>query len=121
MKNHENDSPLKNPDLWIYLDEPIHEYSFDVDLTNYTGAGKKLVVYYMDECRNAGNIAVFKPVHVVVEDPEGNPMDDYYIIGETPVIVLPDDVPKHPDPDFGFSNWEIVPPGDNPPGGGDPI
>ena len=70
---------------------------FDVDLTNYTGAGKKLVVYYMDECRNAGNIAVFKPVHVVVEDPEGNPMDDYYIIGETPVIVLPDDVPKHPD------------------------
>ncbi len=116
-----NDSPLENPDLWIYLDEPIHEYSFDVDLTNYTGAGKKLVVYYMDECRNAGNIAVFKPVHVVVEDPEGNPIDDYYIIGETPVIVLPDDVPKHPDPDFGFSNWEIVPPGDNPPGGGDPI
>ena len=118
----QTDSPLTNPDLWVYLDEPVHEYEIDIDLTEYTGKGKKLVVYYMDECKNSGEIAVFKPVHVIVEGPGKEPIDDYYIIGETPVIVLPDDVPEHGDPDYEFSNWEIVPPGDdNPPGSGDPI
>lgn len=117
----DENNPIQHPDLWVYLDEPVHEYSIDVDLEQYFGQGKKIVVYYMDECRNNGNKAIFKPIHVKVQDDDKNDIDDYYIIGETPVIVLPDDVPEHPDPDFEFSNWEIVPPGDNPPGGGDPI
>ena len=116
-------NPIIHPELWIYLDEPVHQTSFDIDLTEYVGPGKSVVVYYMDECRNPGSKAVFKPIHVVVEDSDGDPIDDYYIIGETPVVILPDDVPEYPgeDPDYEFSNWEIIPPGDNPPGGGDPI
>ncbi|MDE5995314.1 MAG: InlB B-repeat-containing protein, partial [Eubacterium sp.] len=119
--NEDNPTLPGNEDLWIYLDEPVHEYSIDVDLSQYFNAGGKIVVYYMDECRNAGQKAVFKPINVKVQDEDGNDLDDYYIIGETPVIVLPDDVPDSKDPDFEFSNWEIVPPGDTPPGGGDPI
>ncbi|MDE6111167.1 MAG: InlB B-repeat-containing protein, partial [Eubacterium sp.] len=117
----ENPTLPGNEDLWIYLDEPVHEYSIDVDLSQYFNAGGKIVVYYMDECRNAGQKAVFKPINVKVQDEDGNDLDDYYIIGETPVIVLPDETPESKKPDFEFSNWEIVPPGDTPPGGGDPI
>ncbi len=98
---------------WIYLDEPIHSHSFDVNISEYVGANRNLVIIYKDECGNGGNKAVFKPVHVVVKDNEDNEIDDYYVIGREPIIVLPDEVPEIDDPDFEFSHWGVEDP-DNP-------
>ncbi len=84
---------------------------------------KPIVVWVKDECGNIGNKAVFQPTRVVVQDPEGNTVDEYYVIGDVviddptnpdkkpedkPIIVLPDpdggDIPSETD-DGEFSGW----------------
>ncbi|MCI8608370.1 MAG: InlB B-repeat-containing protein, partial [Firmicutes bacterium] len=96
---------------WIYLDEAQHSYAFDYEITNT----EPLAVWVKDECKNVGNKAVFQPIHVVVEDVDGNPLDDYYVLDE-PIVVLPDDIPESSDPDDSFSGW-VIPGGNTPPGG----
>ena len=109
----DSEDPRNNPDLWIYLDEPVHEYTIDVDLMDYVGQGKQIVVYYMDECRNVGQEAIFKPVHVIVkdgDDDDKDPIDDYYVIGKEPIVSLPDVEVTSPDPDnpdLEFSGWKV--------------
>ena len=56
---------------------------------------------------------MFKPKHVIVEDADGNPIDDYYVISEKPIIVLPEDEPESGDENEKFSGWET--------NGGDPV
>lgn len=65
-------------------------------------------MWVKDECGNIGNKAVFQPIHVKVEDADGNPIDDYYVFGDKPIIVLPDDedVPPSEDDDEYWSGWE---------------
>ncbi|MCI8589966.1 MAG: hypothetical protein HFE77_04570, partial [Clostridiales bacterium] len=107
------DDPNASPteEDWEYLAEPKHEYSFDVNLEDFAGKGKAMVVWYKDECGNIGSKLAYKPVHVEVQDPDGNPIDDYYVIGDNPIIVLPDEAPDPDDDDFEFSTWE-TPDGD---------
>ncbi len=104
-------------DDWIYLENISHEYSFPIEVEST----EPIVVWVKDECGNIGNEAVFQPVHVRVEDPDGNPIEDYYVIGDNPIIVLPeeDDVPDSGDEDEYFSGWkdngdEDVTPGTTP-------
>ena len=84
----------------------------------------KLYVWSMDECGNVGykpsedapddanaknHPAIFQPTRVVVEDPDGNLIKEYYVIGENPVIVLPpdDEIPDPDDPENEwFSGWK---------------
>ncbi len=103
---------------WEELDTSVHQYSFDVDIESTD----PLVVWVKDECGNIGNKAVFQPIHVKVEDADGNPIDDYYVFGDKPIIVLPDDedVPPSEDDDEYWSGWETpekdpVTPGTTPP------
>lgn len=101
---------------WITLDEVQHQISFEYEITDT----EPIVVWVKDECGNIGNKAVFEPTHVVVQDADGNPLDDYYVIGDKPIIVLPEDeeVPPSEDPDDKFSGWKIgdkdITPGTNP-------
>ncbi|WP_434310074.1 InlB B-repeat-containing protein [Hominifimenecus sp. rT4P-3] len=99
-------------DDWEKLPFAQHTTSFDYEITDTL----PLVVWVRDECGNVGNKAVFQPTHVQVQDPDGNPIDDYYVIGEKPIIVLPpdDEVPDPEDPENQqFSGWETP--------GGDPV
>ncbi len=108
---------------WIVLDAVSHSYSFDLDVVDTS----PIVVHVRDECGNQGYKAVFQPTHVIVKDPEGNEIDDYYVIGDKPIIVLPneDDIPNKPDPDDGnFSGWvtegeDPITPGTSPDTDGD--
>ncbi|WP_296010983.1 InlB B-repeat-containing protein [uncultured Adlercreutzia sp.] len=91
-------------DDWTMLPFAQHAFDFDVTITST----EPLVVWVRDECDNIGNKAVFQPTYVRVEDADGNPIDDYYVIGEKPIIVLPedDDVPDPKDPENeAFSGW----------------
>ena len=96
-------------DDWEYLDTPVHEYSFDVNIPDYAGPGNNLVVWYKDECGNIGKELAYKPIKVEVQDPDGNPIDEYYIISDEPIVVLPDlddyDIPGPENPDEEFSGW----------------
>ncbi len=100
-------------DDWETLPIPQHQFAFDLDIVDTS----PLVVWVRDECGNIGNKAVFQPTHVRVEDENGNPIDDYYVIGEKPIIVLPEDdeVPdSEDDPENNkFSGWTTP--------GGDPV
>ncbi|MCI8609612.1 MAG: InlB B-repeat-containing protein, partial [Firmicutes bacterium] len=91
---------------WIYLDEVQHSYAFDYEITST----EPLVVWVKDECKNVGKQMVFQPIHIVVEDENGNPIDDYYVLDE-PIVILPEEVPEPEDPDDAFSGWVV-------PGGG---
>lgn len=114
-------------DDWEVLPFAQHQYSFEQEITST----EPLVVWTRDECDNVGNKAVFQPTYVRVEDNDGNPIDDYYVIGDVtivdpdgnpddkvsggkPIIVLPpdEDVPDPEDPDDYFSGW--VTPGNDP-------
>lgn len=97
-------------DDWIELPFAQHQFAFEQEITST----EPLVVWTKDECANVGNKAVFQPTYVRVEDPDGNPIDDYYVIGDKPIIVLPpdEDVPDPEDPDDYFSGW--VTPGNDP-------
>ena len=107
-----NDSSAQpTEDDWETLPFAQHQFSFEQEIVNTD----PLVVWVRDECGNIGNKAVFQPTHVRVEDPEGNPIDDYYVIGDKPIIVLPpdEDVPDPNDPENEkFSGW--VTDGDDP-------
>ncbi len=103
---------------WEELDTSIHQHSFDIDINSTD----PIVVWVRDECGNIGNKAVFQPIHVKVEDVDGNPIDDYFVFGDKPIIVLPDDedVPPSEDDDEYWSGWETpekdpVTPGTTPP------
>lgn len=89
---------------WEYFGELNHTQEINVPITSTD----PIVVWVKDECGNIGNKAVFQPTHVRVEDPDGNPIDDYYVIGDKPIIVLPpdEDVPPSDDDDDYFSGWE---------------
>lgn len=107
ITNSETAAPAETD--WEILDAAVHSYSFEypIDSTD------PIVVWVKDECGNAGNKAVFKPKHVIVEDADGNPIDDYYVISDKPIIVLPEDEPESGDEDDKFSGWETD--------GGDPV
>ncbi|MGI6094374.1 MAG: InlB B-repeat-containing protein [Lachnospiraceae bacterium] len=110
VTNDKNAEPTS--DDWITLPAVQHSYSFDVDIDDTL----PIVVWTRDECGNEGQKAVFQPTRVVVKDPAGDIIDEYYVIGEKPIIVLPeeDDIPNKPeDEDEHFSGWEIE--------GGDPV
>ena len=83
---------------------PQHEYSFDIEIDSKD----PIIVWVKDECGNVGNKAVFQPTLVRVEDQDGNPIDEYYVIGDNPIVVLPDDdvVPPSGDDDEYHSGWE---------------
>ena len=113
---------------WIRLPYAQHSISFDyvMDSTD------PLYVWSMDECGNIGykgdengedqegKPAIFQPTRVVVEDPNGDVIKEYYVIGDKPIIVLPEDdeVPDPDDPENEwFAGWETpggqpVTPGD---------
>lgn len=97
-------------DDWEMLPFAQHQFSFEYEINST----EPLVVWTKDECANVGNKAVFQPTYVRVEDADGNPIDDYYVIGDKPIIVLPpdEDVPDPEDPDDYFSGW--VTPGNDP-------
>ncbi len=103
---------------WEELNTNAHQYSFDIDIESTD----PIIVWVKDECGNIGNKAVFQPIHVKVEDADGNPIDDYFVFGDKPIIVLPDDedVPPSEDDDEYWSGWETpdkdpVTPGTTPP------
>lgn len=107
VTNDPNAKP--SDDEWTELDTPVHQYEFDLDIDSTD----PLVVWVRDECGNIGNKAVFQPTHVRVEDKDGNPIDDYYVIDKNPIIVLPDDdvVPPSEDEDEYHTGWS-TPEGD---------
>ena len=129
VPNDNDDDPSND---WIHLSAPSHSTSFEIELNGTD----KLYVWSMDECGNVGykpsedssdaeakdKPAIFQPTRVVVEDPDGNLIKEYYVIGENPVIVLPpdDEVPDPDDPENEwFSGWKTpegidVTPGTNP-------
>ena len=97
-----NDVDAQSKDAeWIELPFAQHQFSFEQEIESTD----PLIVWVRDECGNIGNKAVFQPTHVRVEDNEGNPIDDYYVIGEKPIIVLPDDPDDPEDSDERFSGW----------------
>ena len=103
-----NAAPPSDDGEWEVLREPVHKYEFEVDLEEFAGPGNNLVVWYKDECGNIGQCLAYKPVKVSVQDPDGNPIDEYYVIGDNPIIVLPEDdlIPDPDDDDHEFSSWE---------------
>ncbi len=109
-------SKVPTEDDWEILPTPQHQFSFDYEVTST----EPLIVFVRDECGNVGNKAVFQPTHVKVEDMDGNPIDDYFVIGDKPIIVLPEDEdipPYSGEPEEGkdpeFSGWTTP--------GGDPV
>ncbi len=120
VTNDSNATPTD--DDWEFLDTPVHEYSFNYDLVDTD----PVVVWVRDECGNIGNKAVFQPTRVVVQDPDGNPIDDYIVIDDNPIVVLPDEdeLDDPEDPDDKFAGWttdkgDPVTPGTNVPKGDD--
>ena len=102
VTNSKTDEPTDED--WIELPFAQHQFSFEQEIEST----EPLVIWVRDECGNIGNKAVFQPTHVRVEDNDGNPIDDYYVIGEKPIIVLPpdEDVPDPDDPENEkFSGW----------------
>ena len=88
-------------DDWIELPFAQHQFSFEQEIEST----EPVVVWVKDECGNIGSEVKFQPTHVRVEDNDGNPIDDYYVIGEKPIIVLPDDPEDPDDSDERFSGW----------------
>ena len=116
ITNDESVTPTE--DDWEYFDEVAHSASVDYPLDDT----KPIVVWVKDECGNLGAKTVFQPTHVQVQDPDGKPIDDYIVIGEKPIIVLPDegDLDDPDDPEDKFSGWttdkgDPVTPGTNVP------
>ncbi len=98
-----DESVMPTEDDWEYFDEVAHSASVDYPLDDT----KPIVVWVKDECGNLGAKTVFQPTHVQVQDPDGKPIDDYIVIGEKPIIVLPDegDLDDPDDPEDKFSGW----------------
>lgn len=121
LTTDKNAQPPTDDAEWEYLRTPVHETSFEVDLEDFAGPGNNLVVWYKDECGNIGSVLAYKPVKVSVQDPDGNPIDEYYVIDDNPIIVLPDDdlIPDPEDEDHEFSSWED--PDGNPISSGTPV
>lgn len=94
---------------WEVLETPVHQYHLDYTLEDTA----PLVVWVKDECGNVGAQAIFQPTQVIVQDPDGNEIDNYIVIGEKPIIVLPDDDPKTDNEEEKFSGWTTD--------GGDPV
>lgn len=97
---------------WEFVEGNPHSYQFELEIEDT----KPIIIWTMDECGNIGSKAVFQPTRVIVKDgPGGNEIDDYYVIGEKPIIVLPEpgseDVPDVKPDDKGedehFSGWKI--------------
>lgn len=91
---------------WELLAFAQHSIDVDIDIDSTN----PVVVWVRDECGNRGAKAVFQPTHVLVKDPEDNPIEDYYVIDDKPIIVLPDPIEKEDvDPDDPskehFSGW----------------
>ena len=101
ITNDENATPTETD--WEYFDEVSHTASVDYELDST----QPVVVWVKDECGNLGAKTVFQPTRVQVQDPDGNPIDDYIVIGEKPIIVLPDedDLDNPDDPEDKFSGW----------------
>lgn len=111
LSNSTTTTPTKLPDEedWIQVPGgPVHSYTFDEPIVNTD----PMIVLVRDECGNVGVQAVFQPVHVVVKDKDDNDIEDYYVITDEPIVVLPDD-PEPDDPDDEFAVWETP--------GGDPV
>ncbi len=100
ITNDSNATPTA--DDWETI-TPQHEYSIRHDLNST----EPVVVWVRDECGNIGNKAVFQPTRVVVQDVDGNSIDDYIVIDEKPIIVLPDeeDLKDPKDEDDKFAGW----------------
>lgn len=107
VTDDKNATPGEND--WEYLETPVHQYDIEYTLEDTS----PLVVWVKDECGNIGNKAVFQPTQVIVQDPDGNEIDNYIVIGEKPIIVLPDDDPKTDNEEEKFSGWTTD--------GGDPV
>ncbi|MEE1420333.1 MAG: InlB B-repeat-containing protein, partial [Eggerthellaceae bacterium] len=88
-------------DDWIYFDEVQHSNYVDYDLDDT----KPIIVWVKDECGNLGPETMFQPTRVQVQDPDGKPIEDYIVIGDKPIIVLPDDPDDPEDSDEKFSGW----------------
>ena len=102
VTNDETKKPTD--DDWIEIPFAQHQFSFEQEIEST----EPVVVWVKDECGNIGSEVKFQPTHVRVEDNDGNPIDDYYVIGEKPIIVLPpdEDVPDPDDPENEkFSGW----------------
>ena len=99
-----NESATPTEDDWEYFDEVAHSNSVEYELDSTL----PVVVWVKDECGNLGAKTVFQPTRVQVQDPDGNPIDDYIVIGEKPIIVLPDedDLDDPEDPEDKFSGWK---------------
>ncbi|NLQ13762.1 hypothetical protein HGI81_07895 [Olsenella sp. KGMB02461] len=109
ITNDENATPTETD--WEYFEEVSHTASVDYELDST----QPVVVWVKDECGNLGAKTVFQPTRVQVQDPDGNPIDDYIVIGKKPIIVLPDedDLDDPDDPEDKFSGWTTP--------GGDPV
>lgn len=99
ITNDEGAEPAE--DDWIYFDEVQHSNFVDYELDDT----KPIIVWVKDECGNLGPETMFQPTHVKVEDIDGNPIEDYIVIGDKPIIVLPDDPDDPEDSDEKFSGW----------------
>ena len=101
VTNDKNAQPTD--DDWIPTPEVVHQYSFVHPLVDTD----PIVVWVKDECGNVGSVAVFQPTRVIVQDPDGNPIDDYLVVDDKPIIVLPDEdtIGKPEDEDEKFSGW----------------
>ena len=99
ITNDEGAEP--DEDDWIYFDEVQHSNYVDYDLDDT----KPIIVWVKDECGNLGPETMFQPTRVQVQDPDGKPIEDYIVIGDKPIIVLPDDPDDPEDSDEKFSGW----------------
>ncbi len=99
----DNTTAQPTDDDWIPTPEVTHQYSFVHPLVDTD----PIVVWVKDECGNIGSVAVFQPTRVIVQDPDGNPIDDYLVVDDKPIIVLPDEdtLGKPDDEDEKFSGW----------------
>ena len=109
VTNDEGATPTE--DDWEQLPFAQHQFAFEYEITDT----EPLIVWVKDECGNIGNKAVFQPTHVIVEDQNGNPIDDYYVNrGKAHYRSSRRcDVPDPEDPDDKFSGWQTP--------GGDPV
>ena len=115
---------------WKYLSAPVHEFDLPINLAEKDSNGQPIYnkgdviyIYYKDECDNAGAFKMGKLIEVEVQDADGVPQGDSFLIVGPPDNPppgtnkddydvefgwLPDDVPPppadYPD-DSEFSNW----------------
>lgn len=104
LSNGTTGIPTKLPaeEDWIKVPGgPVHSYTFDEPIVSTD----PMIVLVRDECGNVGVQAVFQPIHVVVKDREDNDIEDYFVITDKPIVVLPDD-PEPDDPDDEFAVWQ---------------